>query len=110
MAFEALCSSGVRRSLFGAIALAGLAATGAVFAAVLDGQVLGGGAPIAGSAVTLWAASAGAPKQLAQTQTGADGRFSMTARRGRNGHQPVSRRTGGSLRPTRRAETTPPSR
>src|SRR5215469_13010990 len=47
----------------------------------ITGQVLGAGAPIAGSTVTLWAASAGAPKQLAQARTGADGRFSLTASR-----------------------------
>jgi hypothetical protein len=41
--------------------------------------VLGAGAPIANSTVTLWAASADAPKQVAQTRTGADGRFSLTA-------------------------------
>jgi len=45
----------------------------------LKGQVLGGGAPIANSTVTLWAASAAAPKQLAQTRTGADGRFALNA-------------------------------
>ena len=70
-------SFGTRRSLLGAIALAGLAATGPTFAASLNGQVLGGGAPIANSIVTLWAASAGAPKELAQARTGADGRFTM---------------------------------
>jgi len=43
------------------------------------GQVLGAGAPIAKSTVTLWAASAGDPKQLAQAQTGADGRFTLSA-------------------------------
>src|SRR5208283_64392 len=43
------------------------------------GQVLGAGAPIANSTVTLWAASASAPKQLAQTRTGADGRFAIGA-------------------------------
>jgi hypothetical protein len=41
--------------------------------ASINGQVLGGGAPIANPAVTLFAASAGAPKQLAQAKTGADG-------------------------------------
>ena len=41
----------------------------------LNGQVLGAGAPIANSIVTLFAASAGAPKQLAQARTSADGRF-----------------------------------
>jgi hypothetical protein len=44
----------------------------------INGQVLGGGAPIANSTVTLWAASASAPKQLAQVRTGADGRFAMS--------------------------------
>src|SRR5215510_1917717 len=45
----------------------------------IRGQVLGGGAPITNSTVTLWAASAGAPMQLAQTRTGADGRFALNA-------------------------------
>jgi hypothetical protein len=44
----------------------------------IEGQVLGGGAPIAKSTVTLWQASANAPKQLAQTQTGDDGRFTLS--------------------------------
>ena len=42
------------------------------------GQVLGGGAPISKSTVTLWSASADAPKQLAQTQAGDDGRFTLS--------------------------------
>ena len=45
----------------------------------LTGQVLGAGAPIAKSTVTLWSASSDAPKQLAQTQTGDDGRFTLSA-------------------------------
>ena len=57
-------------------ALTAMAAT-CTFAASLGGQVQGGGAPIANSIVTLWAASAGAPKELAQARTGADGRFTM---------------------------------
>src|ERR1700733_7321789 len=44
----------------------------------IEGQVLGAGAPIAKSTVTLWAASTDAPKQLAQTQTGDDGRFTLS--------------------------------
>jgi hypothetical protein len=44
----------------------------------VEGQVLGAGAPIAKSTVTLWAASPDAPKQLAQTQTGDDGRFTLS--------------------------------
>src|SRR5215472_7117330 len=50
----------------------------AMAADTINGQVLGAGAPIVGSTVTLWAASTGAPRQLAQTQTGADGRFVLT--------------------------------
>ena len=41
------------------------------------GQVLGAGAPIADANVSLWAAGAGSPQQLAQARTGTDGRFSM---------------------------------
>jgi len=49
------------------------------FADRINGQVLGAGAPIVGSTVTLWAAGTGAPQQLAQTQTGADGGFVLDA-------------------------------
>ncbi len=45
----------------------------------LNGQVLGAGAPIPNSTVTLWSASADAPKQLAQASTGTDGRFTINA-------------------------------
>ena len=45
----------------------------------ITGQVLGAGAPIANSTVTLWAASAAAPKQLAQARTNAMGEFALTA-------------------------------
>src|SRR5262249_50752454 len=44
------------------------------------GQVFGGGAPIAKSTVTLWEASAGAPKQVAQTKTDDDGRFDIRSK------------------------------
>ena len=40
---------------------------------------MGAGAPIANSTVTLWAATADTPKQLAQTRTGADGSFALNA-------------------------------
>ena len=49
------------------------------FADRINGQVLGAGAPIVGSTVTLWAAGTGAPQQLAQTQTGTDGGFVLDA-------------------------------
>ena len=47
----------------------------------IKGQVLGAGAPIAKSTVTLWAAGAGAPVQIAHTPTGTDGQFEMTIQR-----------------------------
>jgi hypothetical protein len=43
----------------------------------IEGQVQAGGGPLASSTVTLWAASAGEPKQLAQTKSGSDGRFEL---------------------------------
>src|SRR5262245_54382461 len=43
----------------------------------VDGQVQAGGIPVAGSTVTLWAASADEPRQLAQARAGTDGRFSL---------------------------------
>ena len=56
-----------------------LSAMPALAAVSINGQVLGGGAPVANSTVTLWAASTGAPKQLAQSRTGPDGRFVVPA-------------------------------
>ncbi len=44
----------------------------------IEGQVLGAGRPIADSTVTLWAAGAGAPKELAQVRTGQDGHFTIS--------------------------------
>jgi hypothetical protein len=41
----------------------------------IEGQVQAGGGPLASSTVTLWAASASDPKQLAQTRTDSDGHF-----------------------------------
>ena len=53
-------------------------ASGPAAAAVsIEGQVQAGGGPLASSNVTLWAASAGEPKQLAQTTSGSDGRFEL---------------------------------
>jgi hypothetical protein len=53
------------------------AAQPAAAATHVEGHVQGGGGPIANSTVTLWEASAGAPKQLAQTKTDGDGRFEV---------------------------------
>jgi len=46
-------------------------------AETVKGQVLGAGAPIANSTVTLWAATVGAPRQMAQARTGTDGRLTL---------------------------------
>src|SRR6516165_1975200 len=45
----------------------------------IEGQVQAGGGGIANSSVTLWAASAGEPKQLAQARANGDGRFELTS-------------------------------
>ena len=93
-------------ALLGALSIAPASA-----AERIQGQVLGAGAPIANSTVTLFAASAGAPKQLAQASTGADGRFTLNA----TGAAARTRRCTWSRKaarrqPTRAAATTRPSR
>ena len=50
----------------------------AAAAAQIEGQVQGGGGPIANSTVTLWSASASAPSQLAQVKTDANGQFKIS--------------------------------
>ena len=59
------------------LGLSSIFLAGSAFPADIKGQVLGAGAPIAQSTVTLWAASAGAPKQVVQTKTDKDGRFAI---------------------------------
>ena len=68
-----------RLSLAAFIVFAISLAVPALAADTIEGQVLGAGAPIAKSTVTLWSASADAPKQLAQTQSGDDGHFTLSA-------------------------------
>jgi hypothetical protein len=52
--------------------------SGTTAAAVrIEGLVQGGGGPLASSTVTLWAASAGQPRQLAQARTNSDGQFEL---------------------------------
>ena len=67
------------RAYIASFSLCALLWTAPASADTIEGQVLGAGAPIAKSTVTLWSASADAPKQLAQTQTGDDGRFTLNA-------------------------------
>src|SRR5262249_51160994 len=76
-------SSGLR--LVGFALFATVAASWPVSASAatsISGRVTGAGAPISGCTVTLWAASPGAPKQLAQATTGDDGGFSLSGEAG----------------------------
>lgn len=69
-----------------ALTVSSLMAFGSANADMLKGQVLGAGAPIADSTVTLWNASADAPKQIAQTKSDKDGNFTFAnADAGKNG-------------------------
>src|SRR5262249_46395342 len=65
-------------ALLAATMLLGGTCSAATAAVRIEGQAQAGGSPLANSTVTLWAASAGAPGQLGQAQTGADGRFAMS--------------------------------
>jgi hypothetical protein len=71
--------SPIRKSMamLAAIVASNLLFALSTLAADIKGQVLTGNAPIAKSTVTLWAASADAPKQIAQTKTSDDGRFEV---------------------------------
>ena len=60
-----------------AVGLLGCALGEAAAAVRVEGQVQAGGGPIAISTVTLWAASAVEPRQLAQGRTNGDGRFEL---------------------------------
>src|SRR5664280_3788177 len=60
-----------------ALAFSSLLLASSASAADIKGQVMGGGAPIAQSTVTLMQASAGEPKQLAQTKTDSNGNFAV---------------------------------
>ena len=73
------------RAVRGRLALAGLALSSLLLVErapadeTIKGEVLGGGAPIANSKVSLFAATADEPKQLAQTKTDDEGRFEVRA-------------------------------
>ena len=59
------------------VALLGYACGTAAAEVSIAGQAQAGGGPLANSTVTLWAASAGEPKQLAQAKSGNDGQFEL---------------------------------
>lgn len=52
---------------------------GPAIAATIAGKVTAARAPVANATVTLWAASAEAPRRLARVRSGKDGRFSLAA-------------------------------
>src|SRR5262245_57018094 len=60
-----------------AVGVLGYACVPAPAAVRIEGQVQAGGGPLANSTVTLWGASAGEPRQLAQARTSSDGRFEL---------------------------------
>ena len=70
----------LRTMALAALAMASLClANHASAADSVSGAVLTAGAPVANSTVTLWAASADAPAQLAQAKTDADGHFALAS-------------------------------
>ena len=84
----------------------GLICGPAAAAVSIDGQVQGGGSPIANSIVTLWSASASAPSQLAQVKADDDGRFQISVDQSPNkdtslyliatGGEPAANKSGGN--------------
>lgn len=79
-----------RRSLLIVLATSGLLLGGSVLAAeALKGEVLIGGAPVADSSVTLWAAGEGAPKELGRARTDAAGRFDLEEHHTHGGGAPL---------------------
>jgi hypothetical protein len=73
------------RLWIGAFTALGVLSSLPAFAAEIEGKVLGGDGPIAKSTVTLWSAGAAAPRQLGQTQTGDDGRFTLSFQKPQEG-------------------------
>lgn len=74
------CKSGIATLLL----MSGVLGLAADPAAAFDGRVLAGGRPVANSTVTLWAAGSGAPRQVAERRTDADGRFAFASAKARS--------------------------
>jgi hypothetical protein len=64
---------------YAALMFAFLWSSVAIAADRIEGRVLGGGAPIAGSSVTLWEAGSGEPRRVATAHSSDDGRFEFGA-------------------------------
>ena len=76
----------VKQSLTALVAVGVLSLTNiSALAAELAGTVQGANQPIAAATVTLYAAAEGAPSQVAQTKTGAEGKFGLDAERAPKG-------------------------
>ncbi len=73
------CGAEQLQIIVNSFALVSALVAGQAAAEGISGRVLGGGAPIANSTVTLWGATAGAPAELGHANTGADGQFSLNA-------------------------------
>ena len=72
---------------FAALALGGLTLFAGSVAAQISGRVLGAGSPIAGSTVTLWAATDGKPIQITEAKSDDEGRFELRVDQSRaSGH------------------------
>jgi streptogramin lyase len=72
-------ASALTRPFLGLFVTAGLLSSAPALGAEIQGEVLSATGPITGSTVTVWAAGASAPRQLAQARTGADGHFALNA-------------------------------
>src|SRR5215831_830187 len=59
------------------VGILGCASDPTAAAVRIEGQVQAGGSALVNSTVTLWAASAGEPRQLAQTRADSEGRFQL---------------------------------
>ncbi|MGA8037879.1 MAG: hypothetical protein WA823_11190 [Candidatus Acidiferrales bacterium] len=71
-------SSWIQSCLVGVLSAAALMFASPAFAADhLSGQVILGGAPVANSVVTLWEASAGTPRKLAEAKSNDEGKFEI---------------------------------
>lgn len=100
-----LAGGALARCWLGALTALCILSVSPAFAADIEGQVLGGGAPISGSTVTLWSAGSAAPTQLGQAQSGDDGRFTLSFQSRpeetlylvAKGGEPTARRGGDNL-------------
>ena len=90
----------------GILGLLGCSCAAADAAVRIEGQVQIGGGAVAGSTVTLWAASRDAPARLAQVMTDAGGRFALSSMRRRAALQAFTSSPAAARPPSSRPEAT----